>query len=228
MIQTGSIIKKLRNEKQLSQEKLAEQLQISRQSIAKWETGDTFPDIQNLITLSQFFNVSIDSLIQPNLTCQKTQLLANECPNSSSNIYDFLTISKQNTYANAKNEIEVENSFAAKFYQYTANDLTYQDRYVGNETFFGEEVVHQNGKVLWAMNYCGKVLNTNFSSSFLKSALLKFDLQFPVRGPLHYSGGQYVYIMQYDGDINYFNGTENIYFQTELVYTGNFHGGFIK
>ncbi|MGT2750192.1 helix-turn-helix transcriptional regulator [Streptococcus orisasini] len=47
----------------LSQEKLAEELHISRQAITKWESGAGTPDIANLKALSEFFQVSIDDLL---------------------------------------------------------------------------------------------------------------------------------------------------------------------
>ena len=47
----------------LSQEKLAEELHISRQAITKWESGVGTPDIANLMALSDFFQISIDELL---------------------------------------------------------------------------------------------------------------------------------------------------------------------
>ena len=59
----------LRTDMKLSQEELANKLDISRQSITKWENGQSFPDIQNLIQLSEIFRVSIDRLVKENDTC---------------------------------------------------------------------------------------------------------------------------------------------------------------
>lgn len=56
-------LKKLRTEKKLSQEQLAEKLNISRQAISKWESGKAYPDIDNLILLRDIFNVSLDELM---------------------------------------------------------------------------------------------------------------------------------------------------------------------
>lgn len=53
----------LRKAKGLSQEKLAEFLGISRQAVAKWEVGQSYPDIARLISLSDLFKVSIDKLV---------------------------------------------------------------------------------------------------------------------------------------------------------------------
>ena len=48
--------------KQLSQEQLAEQLHVSRQAVSKWETGETRPDMEKLIALSEALDISLDAL----------------------------------------------------------------------------------------------------------------------------------------------------------------------
>jgi len=53
----------LRKKNGLSQEKLAEKLEVSRQSVFKWESGENTPDIEKIIKLSKLFNVTIDSLL---------------------------------------------------------------------------------------------------------------------------------------------------------------------
>lgn len=56
-------LKDLRKAKQLSQEKLAEELKVSRQAISKWEQGLALPDTENLLLLGQYFKVSLDYLL---------------------------------------------------------------------------------------------------------------------------------------------------------------------
>lgn len=59
-------IKSLRNQHQLSQERLAKKLFVSRQAIAKWESGQAMPDHQNLKALSHLFGVTTDFLLDDN------------------------------------------------------------------------------------------------------------------------------------------------------------------
>jgi len=54
----------LRRERGLSQEGLAEMLHVSRQAISKWESGSTYPEIDKIVTLSEIFGVTVDSLIK--------------------------------------------------------------------------------------------------------------------------------------------------------------------
>lgn len=57
-------LKILRKEMELTQEQLAEKLDVSRQAITKWETSEGIPDIENLKQISEFFNISIDELVK--------------------------------------------------------------------------------------------------------------------------------------------------------------------
>ena len=59
----GQRIYELRTQKDLSQGDLAEALDVSRQSISKWETGSSVPELDKLIKLSQLFGVTLDELI---------------------------------------------------------------------------------------------------------------------------------------------------------------------
>ncbi len=59
-------LQKLRKEKGLSQETLAEMLNVSRQAVSKWESGQSYPEMDKLITLSDIFGVTLDSLIKDN------------------------------------------------------------------------------------------------------------------------------------------------------------------
>lgn len=57
-------IKKLRAEKNLTQEQLAEKLQVSRSTISSWETGRSYPDLEMVIDICDCFTVSLDFLLR--------------------------------------------------------------------------------------------------------------------------------------------------------------------
>ena len=57
-------IKKHRLEMNMSQDKLAEKMFISRQSISKWENGETLPSVENLIILSEILEIPLDELVK--------------------------------------------------------------------------------------------------------------------------------------------------------------------
>ena len=64
----GQTIYNLRKERGLSQERVAEELQVTRQSISLWETDQASPSINNLLLLSKLFNVSIDDIVNNNVS----------------------------------------------------------------------------------------------------------------------------------------------------------------
>ena len=59
----GDQLTKARKEKELTQEELAEKLNLSRQTILRWEKNQVFPDISNLKAVAQVLNVSFDYLL---------------------------------------------------------------------------------------------------------------------------------------------------------------------
>ena len=59
----GEKLQLLRRARGLSQEQLAETLNISRQAISKWENGDSVPDLEGLKAISQYFGVTADYLL---------------------------------------------------------------------------------------------------------------------------------------------------------------------
>ena len=63
-------LKQLRKEKQLSQEELAEILDVSRQAVSKWEQGIGYPEVEKLLLLSRKLNISLDSLMATEITQQ--------------------------------------------------------------------------------------------------------------------------------------------------------------
>lgn len=63
----GGNLKELRKIKKLSQEDLAERVGVSRQSVSKWETGDAYPEMNNILMLCKIFNCKINDLLSNNL-----------------------------------------------------------------------------------------------------------------------------------------------------------------
>ena len=62
-VKIGSFLKELRKEKNLTQEKLAEELGVSNRTISRWETGSNMPDIGMLVEIADYYEVSIPEII---------------------------------------------------------------------------------------------------------------------------------------------------------------------
>lgn len=60
----GDQLKKARLDKNLTQEEVAEKIFVSRQSISNWENNKTYPDIGNVIALSDLYEISLDELLK--------------------------------------------------------------------------------------------------------------------------------------------------------------------
>jgi transcriptional regulator with XRE-family HTH domain len=63
-IMISSNLRMLRRSSRYTLEELAEIIGVSRQTIAKWEAGETYPDIENCVKLSALFKVSLDALVK--------------------------------------------------------------------------------------------------------------------------------------------------------------------
>ena len=71
-MEVKEILRNLREKSNLTQEQMAERLNVSRQAVSRWETGETQPNTEMLKTLSKEFNVSINTLLglPQTLVCQ--------------------------------------------------------------------------------------------------------------------------------------------------------------
>ena len=55
----------------MTQEKLAERMGVSRQTVSKWETGEATPDVDKLLELSEFFSCTLDALLKEDMMPQE-------------------------------------------------------------------------------------------------------------------------------------------------------------
>ena len=72
----ASNLQKLRKDKNMSQEALAEKLDVTRQSVSKWESGVTYPEMDKLISICKIFNVDMDTLVNGDVSLKNETLIA--------------------------------------------------------------------------------------------------------------------------------------------------------
>ena len=60
----GNFLKELRKEKQLTQEQLADYLNVSSRSVSRWETGNNLPGLDILIQLSKYYGVQLIEILE--------------------------------------------------------------------------------------------------------------------------------------------------------------------
>ncbi len=83
-------LKQLRNMMKMTQEELAEKMSVSRQTVAKWENGESVPDVVKCSELAKIFNLSLDEMAASFLKKEE------EKPKSSKNRFFFGTCSVAN------------------------------------------------------------------------------------------------------------------------------------
>ncbi len=216
----------MRREKKLSQEDVAVALNISRQAVAKWEAGISYPDIDNIIQLSELFCVTIDHLLKEDSTCSNVSFIPQSIEKEE--LIEFLLEAGKHTYAGKGAEEETPSRPGSHDLTYEKGSLKYMDSYVGGERFLGEEVLFQDNIPVWSMNYAGRTLEAPFSGDFLKEALLLRSFEKPYRGPDIYNNGSYTYHSNVTGDFTWFQGREEIFYGNIKVYECVFHGGIVR
>ena len=63
----GDNLRKIRKSKKMSQEQLAEKMNVTRQSVSKWENGESYPEMSNIFELCKVFNCKLNELVYPNM-----------------------------------------------------------------------------------------------------------------------------------------------------------------
>ena len=93
-MELGKQIKKHRQEVQLSQEKLADRVYVSRQTISNWENDKSYPDVNSLVLLSEIFHISLDNLIKGDIEVMKDVIQKEEIEkmNRYGGIYTMMLI----------------------------------------------------------------------------------------------------------------------------------------
>ncbi|MBR5561060.1 MAG: helix-turn-helix transcriptional regulator [Clostridia bacterium] len=215
----------LRRKQGLSQEALAEKLNAARQTISKWENGQTVPELDMLVRLTDLYGISLDWLVRGEGGCQTS--VETDTAATGEEFIGFLLRAKRSTYA-AKGRETKPSRTASHDYAYAEGQYAYLDTYVGGERFAGEEAVWFDSRPMWAMNYAGRVLGNGFSGDFLKEALLRGTPETPYRGPALCIKGEYVYHCHVEGTIDWFYGEEEIYLSGNRIYECRFSGGIIR
>lgn len=148
---------------------------------------------------------------------------------------EFLVKAKTNTYASgAENNITPQRPGFQEL-EFKEGDWEYRDSYCGFFRAPGQEIVRFKEKPVWNMSYDGGMMpkfldNKEFAEQafkFLQKAMMKIEITKPFRGPGEFHDGDYEYIMEVDGNITNFRGTEKILFKDEVIFVQNFMGGLI-
>ncbi len=82
----GKFLKKLRNEKGITQQKLAEELKVSGRTVSRWETGSNLPDISLLVEIADFYQVDVREIIEGE---RKSEMMDQEIKDVANKMADY-------------------------------------------------------------------------------------------------------------------------------------------
>lgn len=88
----GSFLKELRKQKGITQEELAEQLNVSGRTVSRWETGNNMPDISILIELAELYDVSIPEIVNGE---RKNENMNEEVKEVAQSLSDYADLEKE-------------------------------------------------------------------------------------------------------------------------------------
>lgn len=145
----------------------------------------------------------------------------------------FLISAKRATYAALSDSARVDAVVAGSTQlEYRRGDWLYRDIYYGGLFFAGQEVIYWQSLPVWSMCYAGGMADAQIDkaielrvNAFLKAALQAVTAEMPYRGPAKYTSGDLVYRNGYRGNVERFEGKEEIFFNGEKVYELGYLGG---
>ena len=88
----GAFLKRLRNEKNLTQEQLAEKFNTTRRSVSRWETGYNLPDIDILIEMSDYYGVDLREILDGE---RKNEKMDQEMKDTAIKVAEYGNIQKE-------------------------------------------------------------------------------------------------------------------------------------
>lgn len=93
-IKIGDFLRNLRNEKDLTQEELAEKFGVSSRSVSRWENGNTMPELGILLELADFYDVDIKEIIDGE---RKSEIMEKETKDTLTKVADYAKTEKKMT-----------------------------------------------------------------------------------------------------------------------------------
>jgi hypothetical protein len=146
-------------------------------------------------------------------------------------LLNFILRAKQATYVGGGRQL-LPYRLGSHDLQFFEDDWAYHDSYFGESDFIGEELVYFQGKVVWGMNYFGRIIHPERITSteagvIIKQSLSKMYQSGRFLGGFKHSIDEFNYTDTNEGDPMNFTGQESIDLNGEIVYVLVYHGGLI-
>ena len=98
-VKIGNFLKALRREKEITQEQLAEALNVSGRTVSRWETGRNMPDISILVDIADYYDISIPEIISGE---RKSEIMNEEERKIAKTMSDYATTEKEKIFKEMK------------------------------------------------------------------------------------------------------------------------------
>jgi hypothetical protein len=143
------------------------------------------------------------------------------------NLKEFIIDARKNTYAADSTPVDNPRLLASKQLEFQKGNYFYRDIYfLGEKKFIGQEIVYQDGKPIWGMNYIGDAIG-KLETNFLKESLFRLTEQCRFGGVCEYEKREYKYENQGKGAVEEFSGRELISLEGKNIYKLDYQGGVI-
>lgn len=147
-------------------------------------------------------------------------------------LHTFIIRAKQTTYVGGGRKL-LPYRLGSHDLQFIEGDWAYHDSYLGESDFIGEEAVYYKQKVVWAMNYFGRILVPDKITSAEAGVMIKISLtrmyaEGRFLGGFVHSEGDMTYVDASEGDLTHFTGREYIRKGGDVVYELVYHGGLVN
>lgn len=137
----GTNISYLRKQKKITQEQFAEKMNVTRQTVSRWESDEITPELSKLVDMSELFACKLDALIKEELSVQKEIYSSIQIkrisafkmasyvmisPNPESDVMGYM----ERWAANNFKEKQQDNIISCFEYEYTKDEVNYMDVFV--------------------------------------------------------------------------------------------------
>jgi hypothetical protein len=147
---------------------------------------------------------------------------------------EFLRAAKAATYAAQGDDASVAPALPdSRQLEFREGAFVYRDIYVGMLRFVGQEVVYLGERALWSMSYAGGLAPNVAAAAarpvyaFLRCALVAPSAELPVRGPRELTVEAMHYACNWQGSLQWFEGSESILQEGRAVFALRFSGGML-
>jgi hypothetical protein len=144
------------------------------------------------------------------------------------NLKEFIAEARSNTYAANNSPADNPRLSGSVQFEFQKSNLFYRDIFfLGNKKFIGQEIIYQDSKPVWGMNYIGDELG-KLETGFLKDSLFRLADRCRLGQNCEFEKREFKYEDMGQGDIDDFYGQEKIFVVGKNIYKLDYKGGIIS